>query len=99
LNERYKILNEGELIKIKNKWFKVHECQLNRAYFVSCDSKLFYQLRDLACSIAEENSRDKIRVRRQTKDHLIQLLDRSYSNVCCKSACTISEFLQYCPTE
>jgi hypothetical protein len=90
------MLTEGELIKIKNKWFKVEECRLNRAYPVSCGSKLYYQLRDLACSFIEESYDNKVRVRRQT-DALINLLDKSYYNDCCESACTISDFLQYCP--
>ncbi len=99
LDEPSKILTEGEIIKIKNKWFKVEECRLNRAYPVSCGSKLYYQLRDLACSFVEETFDKKIRVRRQTKDALIHYLDKSYNNICCESACTISEFVQYCPTK
>ncbi|CAF3102662.1 unnamed protein product [Rotaria sp. Silwood2] len=53
LYEESKMLSEGEIIKIKGKWFKVEGCRLNRAYPVACGSKLFYQLRDLSCSFIE----------------------------------------------
>jgi hypothetical protein len=83
---------------MKNKWYKVEECRLNRAYPVPCNSKLFYQLRDLTCSIAHENNNPKIHLRRQTNDLLIDLFGKSSQSACCESACTITEFLQYCPT-
>ncbi|CAF0946794.1 unnamed protein product [Rotaria sordida] len=99
LNEESKILNEGEIIKIKNKWFKVEGCQLNRAYPVACGSKLFYQLRDLSCSFIEQNHNKKIDTHRQIHNDLIEYLDRTYYNDCCESACTVSEFIQSCPIE
>ncbi|CAF1110738.1 unnamed protein product [Rotaria sp. Silwood1] len=99
LDNESKMLNEGEIIKIKNKWFKVEECQLNRAYPVECGSKLFYQLRDLSCSFIEEHNHDKKNLhQQQTTNHLMELLDRSYYNACCRTACTIYEFIQSCPT-
>jgi hypothetical protein len=97
-SKKSKLLIDGEIIKIKNKWFKVEECRLNRAYTMPCGSKLFYQLRDLACSFVEQHNDNKTRVPQQTNDQLIQNLDRSYYSACCESACTIFEFLQYCPT-
>jgi len=97
LNGKSKLLSEGEVIKIKQKWFKVEECRLNRAYRVPCGSKLFYRLRDLACSFVEGTNDKTIHVRRQTKNELIHFLDKSDYNICCENACTIAEFIQYCP--
>ncbi|CAF3303571.1 unnamed protein product [Rotaria sp. Silwood2] len=92
------MLSEGEIIKIKGKWFKVEGCRLNRAYPVACGSKLFYQLRDLSCSFIEENPNNKkVHGHQQTKNDLINLLDQSYYNACCESACTVYEFIQSCP--
>ena len=99
LNKQYKTLTEGEIIKIKNKWFKVEDCRLNRAYRAPCASKLYYQLRDFACSFVDQHSDGKVRTRRQTKDELIKFLDKSYYSVCCESACTISEFIQHCSSK
>ncbi|CAF1021625.1 unnamed protein product [Adineta steineri] len=96
LKERPKFLVEGEIIKIKNKWFKVEECRLNRAYRASCGSRLFYQLRDLACAFVEQNQDNQINTRREVTNMFI---DESSYDVCCESACTISELLQYCPTK
>ncbi|CAF1431953.1 unnamed protein product [Rotaria magnacalcarata] len=99
LKDQSKTLSEGEIIKIKNKWFKVEECRLNRAYPVSCRSKLFYRLRDLACSLAEHAHNNNMHEKRQTKEDPMEILDQSYYNFCCESACTVSEFLQSCPTQ
>jgi len=98
-NEKIDPISEGEIIKIKDKWFKVEDCQLNRAYVASCGSKLFRQMRDVVCSYVEEHYGKKILKRRQTTDDLIEILDTSYYGVCCKSACTISELVQYCPSK
>lgn len=99
INGQSKILSEGEITKIKNKWFKVEECRLNRAYPVPCGSKLYYQLRDLACSIYEQNHDKNVKIREEAKDELTHALGRSYSDICCESACTVSEFIQACPTK
>ncbi|UJR33805.1 hypothetical protein I4U23_021229 [Adineta vaga] len=96
-NEKTQMLTEGEIIKIKNKWFKVEDCRLNRAYVAPCGSKLFSQMRDLVCSYVANNSKKPSRQRRQSNDDLINLMDRTYYGLCCQSACTISELLQYCP--
>ena len=83
-------------MKIKSKWYKVENCRLDRAYLVPCGSKLFYQLRDLACAVADQTTDSKLRMRRQTKDALMDLLNQSYHHACCESACTISNFIQTC---
>ncbi|CAF0782261.1 unnamed protein product [Adineta steineri] len=97
--DKYNSLTEGEIIKIKNKWFKVEECRLNRAYIASCGSKLFIQMRDLVCSYADQHYEKKVLKRRQIEDDLINVLDRSYFGLCCKNACTVSELIQYCPSK
>ncbi|CAF3514436.1 unnamed protein product, partial [Rotaria socialis] len=99
LNDQSNTLGEGEIIKIKSKWFKVEECRLNQAYPAMCGSKLFYRLRDLACSLADHAHNNNIHEKRQTKEEPTESLDQSYYNFCCESACTVSEFLQSCPTE
>ncbi len=97
--EKSNTITEGEIVKIQDKWFKLEDCRLNRAYVASCGSKLFRQMRDLVCSYVEQNYAKKMLKRRQTEDELINLMDRSYYGVCCTSACTISEFIHYCPSK
>ena len=92
INDESKIFSEGEVIKIKTKWYKVEGCRLNRAYPVACGSKLFYQLRDLTCSLVHENQEYRGPVQRRA-DNVRAELSKS---PCCESACTIAEFLQYC---
>jgi hypothetical protein len=96
-DEKLNILSEGEIVEIKNKWFKVEDCRLNRAYLVSCGSKLFHQMRELVCSYVEQHYGKKVIKRRQTEDNLIDVIDTSFYGVCCRSACTVTEFVQYCP--
>ncbi|CAF0734635.1 unnamed protein product [Rotaria sp. Silwood1] len=90
-------ITEGEIVKIKNKWFKVEDCRLNRAYIVTCGSQLFLRLHNLVCSYVEQHYDKKLLKKRQTEDDLINIIDRSYYSECCKSACTVSELIQYCP--
>jgi len=97
--EKSNTITEGEIVEIQGKWFKLENCRLNRAYVASCGSKLFRQMRDFVCSYVEQSSAKKMLKRRQTDDELINLMDRSYYGLCCKSACTISEFIQYCPSK
>jgi hypothetical protein len=97
-DEKLNTLSEGEIVKIKNKWFKVEDCRLNRAYLVACGSKFFFQVRDLVCSYVEQHYGRKI-TRRQTQDDLINVIDTSFYGVCCQSACTIAELVQYCPVK
>jgi hypothetical protein len=92
-------MTEGEIIQIKDKWFKVEDCRLNRAYIVSCGSRLFHQMHDFVCSFIQQHYKKKILKRRQTDDELINLIDKSYYDVCCESACTISELIHYCPSK
>jgi hypothetical protein len=96
-DEKSDPISEGEIVKIKEKWFKVEDCRLNRAYMALCGSRLFHQMRDLVCSYVDQHYGKKILKRRQTTDELISILDTSYYGICCKSACTISELIQYCP--
>ncbi|CAF3325167.1 unnamed protein product [Rotaria socialis] len=92
------ILTEGEIIKIKNKWFKAEDCRLNRAYMVSCGSQLLRQILNIVCSYAEQSyDSNKVSKRQQTEDGLINIIDKSYYRECCNSACTVSELIQYCP--
>ncbi|UJR13497.1 hypothetical protein I4U23_000511 [Adineta vaga] len=96
LRDQSKQLTEGEVIKLKNKFFKVEECRLNRAYRAPCGSRLFNQLRNLVCSTAEQNHQQHIQRRQQTNNEPNYFLNRSGYNYCCESACTIAEFVQYC---
>lgn len=98
-DEKLNSLSEGEIAKIKEKWFKVEDCRLNRAYVASCGSKLFRQMRDVVCSYVEQHYGKKVLKRREATEDLINLLDASYYNVCCKSACTVSDLVQYCPSK
>ena len=93
------MLNEGELIKLKSKWYKAEKCRLNRAYPVACGSKFYYQLRELACSFLDSTMDSPMHVQRQTKESEMNLLDSSNQHACCESACTMVEFFQYCPTK
>ncbi|CAF0746883.1 unnamed protein product [Adineta ricciae] len=94
--ESVQMLTEGEIIQLKNKWFKVEDCQLNRAYVAECGSKLFHKMRELVCSYATEHSTKKVLKRRQINAELIKSLDQIYYGLCCKTACTVSELLKYC---
>lgn len=98
-DEKSNTLSEGEIIKIKDKWFKVGDCRLNRAYIAPCGSKLFRQMRDVVCSYVEQHYGKKDIERREATEDLIKILDTSYYNVCCKSACTVSDLVQYCPSK
>ena len=95
-----KSYNEGELVKIQMKWYKVENCRLNRAYFAPCASKLFYQIRDFACSTAEQSSSNKKLVQRETTNYLMKFLQNQLPGYkCCESACTISELIRSCPSK
>jgi hypothetical protein len=99
-HEKSNELTEGEIIQIKGKWYKVEDCRLNRAYVASCGSKLFRQMRNVVCSYVEQHHYGKkISKRRQTTDDLINVIDRSYYGLCCKSACTVSELARYCSSQ
>lgn len=100
VDEGVKILAEGELVKSKNKWYKVENCQLQRAYPIACGSELLYQIRDLACSLLESNKSFKLLLRRQTtRDETSSQADGLLNNACCASACTLAELVQSCPTK
>ncbi len=98
-DEKSNSITEGEIVQIKGKWFKVEDCRLNRAYVVTCGSRLLRQMRDVVCSYVEQHYGKKILKRRQTTDDLINIIDKSYYGVCCKSACTIAELAQHCPSK
>ena len=97
--EHTSTLTEGEIVQIKMKWFKVEDCRLNRAYVASCGSKLFRQMRDVVWSYVAKHPGQRLLTRRQTADDLIDLIDRSYYGLCCKSACTIAELAQQCSSK
>lgn len=97
-NSDTEMLTEGEIVKVKDKWYKVEDCQLNRAYMMPCGSKLFRQMRELVCSLITQHEKKKIVKRQLTEEELINTIDRSYYGVCCRSACTIAELVQHCTT-
>lgn len=100
MEEGTKLLAEGELVKVKSKWYKVENCQLNRAYPIACGSELLYQIRDLACSLVESKSSFKLLLRRQIqRDETSSQADGLLNNACCASACTLAELVQSCPTK
>lgn len=92
----HSFLTEGEIVRIKDKWFKVENCRLNRAYMASCGSKLWYQILDFICVITGQQEQRKIYKRDLSDDDLINAIDRSYFDVCCRNACTVAELLQHC---
>ncbi|CAF0998627.1 unnamed protein product [Adineta ricciae] len=92
LQDRPKHLVEGQVVKLKTKFFKVEECRLNRAYRAPCGSRLFFQLQNLVCATAKQT----LHRRQVTSYEPIDFLQRSGSSECCESACTIAEFFQHC---
>jgi hypothetical protein len=94
--EQTPMITEGEIVKIKEKWFKVEDCRLNRAYMMSCRSKLYRQMRELVCSLIGQNEMRRIVKRQLIDDELTDTIDNAYYAVCCRSACTISELVQSC---
>ena len=98
VNSDNQMLTEGEIVKIKDKWYKVEDCRLNRAYMMPCGSKLFRQMRELVCSLIAQHEEKKIVKRQLNEEELINTIDRSYYGVCCRNACTIAELAQHCTT-
>ena len=98
-NDEHKYITEGEIVKIKDKWFKVENCRLNRAYMMPCGSKLFYQILDFVCVVSGQQVERKVYTRDLSEDDLISAVDKAYYNVCCRNACTVTELLQYCPED
>ena len=94
--EPLKIIAEGEIVKIKGKWFKVEHCRLNRAYMMPCHSRLFQQTIQIVCTIVGNVSKHKITKRQTLNDELTYGVDEFLYDDCCRSACTISELFQYC---
>ena len=92
LQDRPEYLVEGQVVKLKSKFFKVEECRLNRAYRAPCGSRLFFQLQNLVCVTAKQT----LHPRQVTSYEPINFLQRSGSSECCESACTIAELFQYC---
>ncbi|CAF0875774.1 unnamed protein product [Adineta ricciae] len=92
LQDRPKHLVEGQVVKLKSKFFKVEECRLNRAYRAPCGSRLFFQLQNLVCATAKQT----LHQRQVTNYEPINFLQSSGSSECCETACTIAEFFQYC---
>ena len=92
-------LDESQLIQVKNRWFKVEDCRLNRAYAVTCGSKLFDRLRFIACSIMDQIVDAPTIGRRWRRNTQIDAarLEPSKENLCCEKACTMADLVQYCP--
>lgn len=97
-DEKKTTLIEGELVRIKNKWFKVEDCRLNRAYMVSCSSPLLSQMLNIVCSYVEPSYESKTSKQQQQVPYgLLSIRHKPYYNQCCESACTVNELIQYCP--
>lgn len=92
-------LTEGEIVVLKDKWFKVENCRLNRAYMAPCGSRLFHQMVDFVCAFTGQHSEQKIYKRDLSHEDLISIIDKTYFDLCCRSACTVAELLQYCPVD
>ena len=92
----HSFLTEGEIVRIQDKWFKVENCRLNRAYMAPCGSKLFDQMLDFICVITGHQEERKVYKRDLSDDDLISAIDKSYFDHCCTNACTVAELLQYC---
>ncbi|CAF1042090.1 unnamed protein product [Adineta steineri] len=85
------LLEEGQTIEIKGKFYKVEDCALHRAYH-ACGTSLL-QMVSIACD-AVQNQKYKIPSKRVRK-HLRQTL---LTEACCETICTVAEMVRYCPS-
>ncbi len=83
-------LNEGDSIDITGKFYKVEDCQLQRAYH-ACGTDIIYII-NLVCQAIEQQNiiPSKKRISRFVQQKLL-------TEACCQNLCTVSEMTRYCP--
>ena len=91
LKHNGRLLNEGESIEMKGKFYKVENCILNRAY-QACGSHLL-QMISIACEILDRKKQRTFRTK-----HFRRFLQRKLlTEACCHTLCTVDEMTRYCP--
>ncbi len=83
-------LQEGDIINIKGKLYKVEDCELHRAYH-ACGTHILIMI-NIVCQAVEQEK--KIAVNKRFPRFVKQKL---LTEACCQSLCTISEMTRYCP--
>lgn len=86
-----RLYREGEIIISEKKFFKVEDCQVQRAYR-ACGTPLWYMIH-IVCS-GVERQKAKNSGRKQERRFTQELL---LTESCCEHLCTISEMTRYCP--
>jgi hypothetical protein len=83
-------LNEGDIVDIQNKIYKVEDCQLHRAYHV-CGTHIIFII-NIVCEAIEQYQimSSKTRFTRFVQQKLL-------TEACCQNLCTVSEMTRYCP--
>lgn len=83
-------LNEGDVVDVRGKLYKVEECELHRAYH-ACGTHILFII-NIVCQAVEKQKMNpaKQRFSRFVKQKLL-------TEACCQSLCTVSEMTRYCP--
>jgi hypothetical protein len=83
-------LHEGDTMDVKGKYYKVEDCQLQRAYH-ACGTHIIVML-NIVCEAVERHK--KIPSNERFSRFIRQKL---LTEACCQSLCTVSEMTRYCP--
>lgn len=81
-------MHEGEIIKINKRFYKLEECQLQRAY-QTCGKHLWFMVHIVCRTVQIGKKEQNHRFRRALNKFLL-------SEVCCHNVCTVSEITRYC---
>ena len=90
-NKNCTVLREGKQVLVKQKLYKVEDCQLQRAY-QTCGVNLWHVI-NIVCSameVAKEKTTYHSRSQRFVREKLL-------SETCCLNPCTVTEMARYCP--
>ena len=89
-NYQGNILSEGQSIEINGKIHKIENCLLHRAFHV-CGRHLFNVLNILCQALHLPTTKTKQKRFRRF------LRQKSLTEACCQTVCTIHEMSRYCP--
>jgi len=83
-------LNEGDIIDIKGKFYKVEDCELHRAYH-ACGTHIIFII-NIVCQAIEQH---KLTPAKKRFTRFVQ--QKLLTEACCQNLCTVSEMTRYCP--
>jgi hypothetical protein len=87
------LFNENERVIIQDKSYKVEDCQLQRSY-QACGGRLWYMINIVCEAIKVHNKRNRMKslFRRFVRQ-------KSLTESCCETSCTVVEMTRYCPRQ